>query len=602
MKAGIIEDVYPLSPLQEGMLFHHLYAPNSGVDIEQIICTLQEDLQVPVFNQAWQLVTDDHPILRSRFRWEGLDKPVQEVYDRVTLPIQQKDWRDYSEHEQHLSLQAYLNDDRSRDFDLTQAPLMRLALFRTGAADYRLVWSFQHVLLDGRSFPLVLKRVFNLYEALRQGRDIQLSPTRPYRDYINWLYAQDWSKAQEFWRAKLKGYTSPVLLKVAIATPPATQEGYGRQQSALSADLTNTLRSQAERHKVTLNTFMQGAWALLLSRYSGQADVVFGATRACRRSALDGAEDMVGLLINTLPVRVQTFSETQLLPWLQALRAQQIEVRQYEHTPLARVQGWSDLPPGTPLFESLLVFENYQLNALLRAQGGDWLHREFHYIGQTNFPLTVLCYAEQELLIQIEYDRSCFEDAAITRMLGHLETLLDGMAADPYRQLSDYPLLTPAELRQLLFEWNAVRTDYSRNICLHELFEARAATLPDQTAVVFEGEALSYGELNRRANRLANYLHTLGVGPEIRVGLYLERSLEMLIGLLAILKAGGAYVPLDPSYPAERINFMLEDAQVPVLIAERRLLDGLNAGRAKLLCLDTDGDEIEQCQDHNPQC
>lgn len=481
MDIKTVKDAYPLSPLQQGMLFHHLYARRSGVDIEQIICALHEDLQISALDQAWQRVIAHHPALRTSFRWEGLDEPVQQVHDFIAVPLQAQDWREFSSAEQEARLQSYLQTDRLSGFDLAEAPLIRLALFRVGVADYRLVWSSHHILLDGWSFPLILKEVFALYEAIRQGQGMALPPARPYRDYINWVYEQDWSQAETFWRDRLKDYTSPLVL--GNQTGFSQEAGYGRSQTSLSASLTATLKSFAGQHELTLNTLMQGAWALLVSRYSGQQDVVFGATRACRRSALDGAEDMIGLLINTLPVRVRISSETSLLPWLQELRAQQIAVREYELTPLAEVQGWSELPRGTQLFESLLVFENYQLNALLQAQGGDWQWRQFQYLGQTNYLLTVLCYAEQELLIQIEYDQARFDDAAITRMLGHLETLLAGMADNAQRRLCDYPLLTKAERAQLLVEWNATEVAYPSQVSLHGLFEKQVEKTPDRLAL-----------------------------------------------------------------------------------------------------------------------
>ena len=596
MKAENIEDSYPLSPMQQGMLFHTLYAQQSGVDIEQVICALHENLNAVAFERAWQRVVEQHPVLRTSFRWEGLDEPLQQVHHQVRLPLEQQDWRGLSARERENRLHAYLQADRRRGFQLTEVPPMRLALFRVAEADYQFIWTFHHALLDGRSFPIVLKEVFTLYEAFCQVQDLELKRPHPYRDYIAWLLQQDPSKAEAFWRQALKGFTAPTPLVVAQAPGGmlGKEEGYGVQQIWLSVAIRSALQSLAQQHQLTLNTLVQGAWALLLSRYSGEEDVVFGATRACRRSTLEGAELMVGLFINTLPVRARVSPEISLLPWLKELRAQQIAVREYEHTPLVKVQQWSDVPRGVPLFESLLVFERYRMNTVLRAQGGSWENREFRVLEQANYPLTVVAYSEPELLLKIEYDRCRFDDAIIYRMLKHFQTLLEGIVAHPGGRLSDLPLLTEAERQQLLVEWNGTKADYPKDKCIHQLFEAQVERTPEAIAVVFEDQQLTYSELNARANQLAHYLRKQGVGPEVLVGIYMERSLEMVVGLLGILKAGGAYVPLDLTYPKERLAFMLEDTQVPVLLTQERLVSGLPQHGATVVCLDADWEVIAQ--------
>ena len=478
---------------------------------------------------------------------------------------------------------------------------MRLALFRVAEADYQLVWTSHHALLDGRSRLVLLKELFALYEAFCRGRDLQLQPPRPYRDYIEWLRQQDLSAAESFWRRRLSGFPAPTPLGVDRArdTQPDEEEGYGKQGVQLSETLTSALRSLAHHHHLTPNTLLQGAWALLLSRYSGEEEVVFGVTRAWHRSALEGAESMVGLFINTLPMRVRVSPEGLLLPWLKELRAQWKALRNYEHTPLVTVQGWSDIPPGEPLFASLVVFENYLLDSALRAQGGSWENRDFRLLGPTNYPLTITGYLAPELLLEIAYERRRFNDATITRMLGHFQMLLQAMVADPEQRLSDLSLLTDQERQQLLVEWNDTAADYPQDQCIHQLFEAQVEQTPEAVAVVFAHEQVTYRELNRRANQLAHHLRALGVGPEVLVGLCVERSLEMVVGLLGILKAGGAYVPLDPAYPQERLAFMLKDTDVPVLLTQGRLLEGLPKDRAKAVCLDTDWKAISLESEEN---
>jgi amino acid adenylation domain-containing protein len=594
-----LEDSYPLSSMQQGMLFHSLYEQLCGVYIEQIICSLAENLNVAALLQSWQRVVERHSILRTSFSWEDSHHLQQSVYKQVKLPLEEQDWRRLSKSEQESRLQAYLQEDRQRGFDLAEPPLMRLALFQLAEADYKLVWTFHHALLDGRSILIILKEVFAVYEAFYQNQDLQLEKAHPYRDYIDWLEQQSLTKAEEFWRRQLRGFEAPIPLSLAKASG-IEKKYYRTQKVRLSMACTSALAALAQEHQLTLNTLVQGAWALLLNRYSGKDDVVFGATRACRHSAFKSMESMVGLFINTLPVRVQVNPDRPLLPWLKELRSQWITLRDYEHTPLVKIQQWSEVPRGMPLFESLLVFENYELSAALVRQGGKWKHREFELLEQPNYPLTLAVYAESELLLKIDYDCRRFDDDAIARMLGHIETLLEGITAKPHQCLGELPLLTELERHQLLVQWNDTQVDYPKDVCIHQLFEAQVERIPDAVAVVFDNQRLTYRELNAQANQLARYLQALGVKPEVLVGICMERSLEMVVGLLGILKAGGAYVPLDPAYPKDRLAYILSDSQVPVLLTQEKLVNQLPENRTRVVCFDTDWGAIVQESAENP--
>ncbi len=588
MTVAIVKDLYQLSSMQQGMLFNSLVTQNSGVDIEQIICLVNEKIDVLVFQQAWQRVVERHAVLRTSFDWESEREPMQCVHQQVTIPLEQQDWCSLSDQEQSTKLQAYLQSDRLCDFDLNVAPLMRLALFQLQESVYQFVWTFHHALLDGRSFCIIIKEVFTFYDAFYQGKNLQLPQPRPYQDYITWLQQQDWSKSESFWRDLLKGFSAPTPL--LVDSNPSEESGYGEQEIRLSLKTTAMLQSLAQQHQITLNTLVQGVWGLLLSRYSGESDVVFGATRACRHSSVAGAESMVGLLINTLPVRVNVSGEKPLLTWLQELRSQWVVLRDYEHTPLTHVQRWSDVPGGTPLFDSILIFENYDLNLALRSQGDRWQNLEVQLAEQTNFPLTLLGYAESELLLKLKYDRQKFSDRKIGRMLGHLQTLLSSIANNPWQSLGELPLLTTDEKHQMLQEWNHTQADFSAQLCIHQLFEAQVEQTPDAVAVVCGEEQLTYRELNFRANQLAHHLKQLGVKPGVLVGVYLERSLEMIPAVIGILKAGGAYVPLEPSFPKARIQLLLSSLQINCLVTQTCLLPSIHEleliALQHLICLD----------------
>lgn len=603
----IVEDSYPTSAMQKQLLLYSLCEQETGIYIEQIVCSLHENLNISALIQSWQQVVARYSVLRTHFDWENPNQLMQSVDTQVNLPLEQQDWRKFSKLEQEDRLQDYLQRDRKQGFDISKAPLMRLALFQLAEADYKLVWTFHHALLDGRSFVILLKEVFTLYEAFCQNQNCQLLKPRPYKEYIDWLQQYSPANAEEFWRTLLRGFTTPIQLPEFSHHAPATtdsdywEQSSGVQEVRLSVATTSTLQTLAKEQDVTLNTIIQGAWALLLNRYSNQDDVVFGTIRACRHSTLEGMESRVGLFINTVPVRVRVEPDLLLLPWLKELRSQWVAMRDYEHTSLTKIHEWSEVPRGTHLFDTLVMFEHREINAELRSQGGNWERREFQLLEQLDYPLVLYAYAGSEVLLKIQHDASRFDQGTIARMLGHLKTLLEGIATNPNRPLYDLPLLTEAERHQLLVEWNNTQAVYPQDKCLHQLFEAQVERTPDAVAVVFKDSQLTYRELNTRANKVAHHLQALGVGAEVLVGICVERSLEMVIGVLGILKAGGAYVPLDPKYPKERLADLLSDSRVSVLLTQHRLIPQLPEHTASVVCLDTDWATICAEREENPE-
>jgi amino acid adenylation domain-containing protein len=597
-----IEAIYPLSPMQQGILFHTLYALEPGTYCAQWSCALHGHLDVSAFMRAWQRVVDRHPALRTAFHWESDDEPFQVVYRQVALPWRQHDWRSMSAVKQERQIEDFLREDRAQDFALSQAPLMRLTLLQLAEGTSRCVWSLHHLLLDGWSLPLLLEEVLQFYEAFHAGRELHLNASQPYGNYIAWLQQQDLAQAEAFWRRTLKGLIAPTALNIGPdhESSSSKQKGDAEQQVQLSAAATAALQVLAQQHHLSMNTLVQGAWAMLLSRYSGQEDVVFGATVASRPTDLAGIESMIGLFINTLPVRVRVVPEASLLPWLQELQSQQVEARQYDYSPLVQVQGWSEVPRGVHLFESLLVFENYPARTVVQEWRGSLEIHHVRIMSSTHYPLTVVAVPGPEVGLRIRYQWDRFGTATITRMLGHLRRLLEGMVANPAQRLADLPMLTAAERHQLLVEWDNTSAVYPQDTCIHQWFEAQAARTPDAVAVVFEEQALTYQELNTRANQLAHHLRTLGVGPEVLVGICIERSFEMMVGLLGILKAGGAYVPLDPTHPKERLALVLSDALVPVLLTQHKLVSALPTHGSRLVCLDTEWEHIAHQRQDNP--
>jgi amino acid adenylation domain-containing protein/FkbM family methyltransferase len=588
-----IESSYSVTPMQLGMLTHSLSAPHSGIFTQQCVCTLREELDRAALISSWRHIIKRHAVLRTGFSFTRGERPLQEVYHDVAIPMEEHDWRGEPPTKQASDLQAFLDDDRQRGFELNRAPLMRLTLFRMANADFRLIWSYHHALLDGRARFLILRELFAEYEAIRTGRQQEKISPRPYRDFVDWIEVQDWNLAKSFWEKQLRGSDSGISLGIERCRELQVRESnIGRQTVSLSEKLTEALNELCRGQDFTLNNLMQGAWAIILSRYSGEEDVIFGAIRSGRYTTVSAAQSMVGLLINTVPVRVRVSKEQYVWPWLRQIREQWLAIRPYEHTPLAEIQKSAPITRGRPLFESLLIFENYELNSALRAQGGAWQNRDFVDLGATNCPLTVTAYSARELLIKITYDRRRFDEPSIGRMLGHFQVLLQAMATPFSQHLMDLPLLTKAEKDQLLVNWNDTARAYPSEACIHELVEAQAERTPNRVAVVCNDQELTYQELNRRSNQLARYLRNCGVRPETPVAIYLERSAEMIVSLLGVLKAGGAYVPLDPDYPDDRLAFILQDTHAPVLLTSANLVERVSAYHGERICLDQNWGKI----------
>jgi amino acid adenylation domain-containing protein len=596
-----VEDAYPLSPIQEGMLFHNLYSPEAGVYTGQFICNLSGDIDIDAFKKSWRRVIDRHEILRTAFVWEGLEKPLQVVCKSADLPIERQDWRAVPPGEWADCFEAFLDADLRRGIDISAAPLMRLTLIRLGPNSYRLVWSHHHLLLDGWCFAPLLKEVFAFYDAFLCAEDLSLKKSRPYRDYIAWLRQQDLPKAEAYWREQLKGFVAPTRLAFGkLVNDSEVTTDYARREMSLSEEETGRLKSVARQHRLTLNSILQGVWALLLNRYSGEADVLFGATVSGRPVTLDGSESMIGLFINTLPIRVLVDAKASVIPWLKEIQNQLADIRLYEYSPLVEVQGWSEIPRNLPMFETILVFQNYNADTSAARLSERVEVSDVSMLDTANYPLSVLAIPGAQFKLKVLFDCNRFDGSAIERMLGHLKNLLLGIVENHDRRLNELPMLSEQELALLLFKWNDTRADYPGRASIAELFEAQVERTPGAVAVSFEGEQLSYRELNKRANQLARYLRELGVGPEVMVGVCMEQSMEMVIAMLGILKAGGAYVPLDPSYPLNRLTAMMESAWIPVVLTRDLEVDRLPALPYQAILLDEEWDEISARDESNP--
>ncbi len=598
-----VQDIYPLSPTQRGLLFHSLYGDaKAGTYLVQVGYTLQGDLSCAAFEQAWQQLVNWHTILRTAFVWNNLESPVQVVGKQVALPIYWRDWRSLSLEVQAEKLTAFLAADRIQGFTLSHAPLMRINVLRLGADRYRIVWSHHHILLDGWSLPLLLKEWTACYQAACSQpetgrRAVQPAPSHPYRDYIAWLQQQDLSVAKQFWHERLAGLSAPTPLGIdsvsADETERSTQQRFKEQRYSLSVELSDRLKAFAQQHRLTLSTLVQGAWAKVLSVYSGrERSVLYGLTCAGRPESLPAAAQRVGLFINTLPMRVEMTDESKLVPWLQKIQAQQVAQQPYEYTPLTEIQAVSNIPRQSQLFDSIVVFENYPLES---AKGIDGLALlDVEIVEQTHYPLALFAVASEAISFKVIYDGQRFTEGAIARLFQHLCTTLEAIVTAPESTLDSINILPKAEQQQLLTYGCGPEVQLSGR-CVQAAIAQKASQIPNATAILFAGETTSYEQLNHRANRLAHYLQRQGITSSSLVGLCTERSVEMVVALLAILKTGSAYVPLDSGYPADRLRYVIENAGVKWIICQDTTVHALpsDSQQSQLINIDRAADVID---------
>jgi amino acid adenylation domain-containing protein len=586
------ESIYPLSPMQEGMLFHSLYSSTSEVYMNQMALDFIGELNIPAFNAAWQAIIEKHTIFRTSFVSHGVSKPLQRVHKFVKCNVEKLNFTEFKEEEIQTKLDSLQENDRKKGFDLTKAPLSKFKLIKISENKYRFIWTNHHILTDGWCSSIIFKEFYENYHAVCNGEEIKIENIDKYEDFIAYLGEQDQDKAEEFWKNYLKGFENPTPIPIGNNNQKADEtDTYKKNGTSLSIEDTKLLNDFSKEHHLTVNTLVQSAWSLLLSRYSGENDIVFGMTVSGRPASLPGVEEKVGLFINTLPLRVKVDGNQNVIEWLTDLQEQQPLLREYEYIPLVKIQSLSEVSNSENLFNSIFVLQNYPIGESGNAKNSSLRIENVQFFEKTNYPLSISASIGNNLAINIWYNNTIYSTEIIEQTLGHFREVLLNIIKHAEKPLSDIEILTPAEKHQLLVEWNDTKADYPKDKCIHQLFEEQVEKTPANIAVVFENKQLTYQELNEKSNQLAHYLQSKGVKPDALVGICVDRSLEMIIGLLGILKAGGAYVPIDPTYPDERISYMLKDADCEIVLSQKHLK--LPETNSEIIYLDADWDKIE---------
>ena len=596
--ASAIEDVYPLTPMQEGLLLHTLLEPGTGLYYMQDRYRINSALDPERFAQAWQAVIARHEALRASFCWNVGEDMLQVIHKPGNTPIEYLDWSADPEGEQEPRLQALLKAEREAGFDLLNQAPFHLRLIRVGAERYWFMMSNHHILIDAWCRSLLMNDFFDIYMALGEGREAQLATPPRYRDYIAWLQRQNLNEARQWWQQNLQGFerTTPIPSDRPFMRDHAGHGGMvvGDCYTRLDARDGAQLRELAQAHQLTVNTFAQAAWALVLRRLSGDRDVLFGVTVAGRPVEMPEMQRTVGLFINSIALRVKLPEDDQpcsVRQWLSGLLDSNMQLREYEYLPLVTIQEHSELPKGQPLFDSLFVFENapVEVSVLDRAQSLNATSDSGRT--HTNFPLTAVCYPGDDLGLHLSYDQRYFDETTVQGMLGEFKRLLLALVQGFHGDMADLPLIGEQEREFLVDGCNQSEHAYPLERSYVELFEAQVAEHPQRIAASCLDQQWSYAELNRRSNHLGHALIKAGVGLDQPVALLAERSLDLLGMIIGSFKAGAGYLPLDPGLPSQRLSRIIDLSRTPLLVctqacreqAEQLLEEFACSGRPKLL-------------------
>ncbi|WP_026579340.1 bacitracin non-ribosomal peptide synthetase BacC [Bacillus sp. SB47] len=564
---GVIEKIYPLANMQKGMLFHAIEDHTSDAYFQQTVIDIEGYVDPAILEASFSDIMKRHEILRASYEYEIVEEPRQIIIENRSIDFTYFNIAKSSAQQQEMFIERLINEDRKKGFDLSRDVLMRAYLLKTAERSYRLVWSHHHILLDGWCLGIIMRELFVIYENRMNGKASPLKETKPYSDYIKWLERQDQEEGRQYWREYLKGYEEQAQLPTLTKRKKSSL--YDRREKVihLSKQLTKQLKALAAKNSVTLHTVIQTIWGLMLTKYNKIDDVVFGTVVSGREANVDGIEDMIGLFINTIPTRIRFNEQARFNECLQKVQEDAIQNNRYNYMNLAEVQALSSLKKD--LIDHILVFENYETDEQDFEESQmktGFKVNEISAAEQSNYSFSMSVTPGEELTLVLTYDGNVYDRDIINNIEGHIKRVAEQVTANENRKIAEIDMLAEEERKTLLYEFNRTNADYPRNKTIHQLFEEQAERTPGHTAVVFEKEKLSYKALNERSNQLAGLLREKGVKPDMIVGVMAERSVEMIVGMLAVLKAGGAYLPIDPEYPEDRIRYMIEDSGISILL------------------------------------
>jgi amino acid adenylation domain-containing protein/non-ribosomal peptide synthase protein (TIGR01720 family) len=580
-----VEDVLPLTPLQLGILSHTLRDASGRSYLDLLTVTVEGELDVSAFRQAWESVLSRHPALRTSFAYRDVPVPMQVIRRHVTLDWQVEDLRALGAEARSARLDAITRGELDTGMDLGCAPLMRLRLARIADQQQVLIWTTSHLILDGWSTGIVFRELFAIYDAVRHGRVPNLPAPASFAQLVR-SFDRGVRESRAYWRASLSDLAAPTPIPLGrnSGDERAASSTHDARRVTLDETMSSRLRALAREAHISLSTVFQAAWALINRREHDQETVVFGLTVSGRSGEIDGIESMVGALINAVPAVVTVADDLAVIEWLRQLHAQHLSRERFSNIGLTTLQKLSSIPPGTELFESLLLVQNYPVDD---SSGPSGLRlRDLQTEEATHYPLTVVIDPGDRIVLGISYRLDRLTDEAAGQLLQQFTAVLSGMVDAPSAPVRSLNLMSSGERRALLQDWSATGEIAVEPLVFVRQFEAQAARTPDAIALVHGDRRWTYAELDADANRWAHGLIAFGCGPGAIVGVCLERSPEHILSVLAIFKSGGAFLPLDPAHPPARLDMMITDAGVAVLITSSSILNELPAVALLTICVD----------------
>ncbi len=554
-KRDQVQDMYYLSPMQEGMLFHTLHHQEKGFYVEQMDMNVKGTLRHDLLEKSMNIIVERYDIFRTVFLHEKVKRPVQVVLKNRPFQLDVVDIQDLSESEQLERIDRFKQKDQLRGFDLSKDLLMRASVFQTGPSSYRWIWSYHHILLDGWCFGLVVQELFAIYHALLHDIPYRLEPVKPYKEYIQWLEKQDKQASLEYWTQSLAGFEGQSTFKEQ--RKQTNEHELGEIEWAMSKEETAALSELALQQNATLSSALQSAWSILLSRYQRSNDVLFGTVVSGRPADLAGVDRMVGLFINVIPRRIQLTDQMTFRSLLSETQQQSLAAEPHQYIPIYDIQakaGQQQLIDHIVVFENVPAAKKDEQESLL-----GFTVEDMNVYEKSNYDLNLLASPGEQLQLKLAFNQRAFDPAFVRKLKDQLTLLIKGAIKHPDQSVHTLTLVTKQEKQRMLEEWNAPELEHDQ-LYLTKWFEHNVRKQPNAVALSAGDHTMTYAELNEQANRLARHLQKNGVGHQTVTAILAERTPELIVSLLAVLKAGATYVPIDPDYPESRIQYMLKDS------------------------------------------
>ncbi|WP_343780318.1 amino acid adenylation domain-containing protein, partial [Virgibacillus salarius] len=562
--SATIQDIYPLTPMQEGMLFHSLLDEHSTTYFEQKSFISKGNVHLDILEQSFIKLIERYEILRSVIVHENVQSPKQVILKTRKPMIHYEDLSTLSENERTAYVEKFEVADRQKGFSLSQDILIRLAVLKLNAEEYKMIWSSHHILMDGWCNGLIMKDFFTIYSYLSNGTAVQLPDTTPYVEYIKWLQKQPKNKAKQFWQQYVEGYTN----QAKLPSKEKRSEAFTKERLEFTIDpkMTEALKRISKHHQVTLNNVIQTVWGILLQKNTNLDDVVFGSVVSGRNAEVEGIEEMVGLFINTVPVRVKQEVNHTFIDVVKQMQKDSLESARYDYYPLADIQSLSEVKRN--LVNHIIVFQNYYVDHELMSfdHSLGFELENITYYEENNYELAAMVIPSDTLTVRFSYNSNAYDQEMVNRLKNHFIEIIQSVIQNQEIPVSQISMTTDKERKEILHDFNDTSVTYPKDKTISQLWEEQVEKHPHHIAVEYEGKQLTYQALNEKANQLARTLRQNGITANAIVGIMIDGSLEMMVGMIGILKAGGAYLPIDPTHPIDRINYMIEDAKLDVLV------------------------------------